>query len=117
MNEQNTPKIATQISLFGRVFTVSIPPSDEDNLKQSVALLTQRSEALIAAGVNDTQKMAILLALQMASDLLKVKTSTDTNSANASTMGELLNTLNQLNDDLNLAISKVSPDSPTMPSS
>lgn len=66
--------VQVDVNLLGRQFTISTPPQEQDTLRQAVRLLGDKIEQIQGSGrIMDTDKIAIMAALNIAHDLLKTK--------------------------------------------
>jgi cell division protein ZapA len=64
--------VQTRVAILGRDFVISTPESEQDTLQQALLLLISKVESIQATGMMDTQKIAIMAALNLASDFLKM---------------------------------------------
>lgn len=66
--------VQVEVTLLGRHFTIGTPIEERDTLEQAVRLLGDKIDTIQSSGrVMDTDKVAIMAALNIAHDLLKVK--------------------------------------------
>jgi cell division protein ZapA len=66
--------VQLEINLLGRHFTVATPPEEQETLRQAVQLLEEKMGAIQGLGkIVDADRIAIMAALNIAHDLLKVK--------------------------------------------
>ncbi|NDV13670.1 cell division protein ZapA [Crenobacter caeni] len=66
--------VQVDVNLLGRQFTIATPPQEQDTLRQAVRLLGDKIEQIQGSGrIMDTDKIAIMAALNIAHDLLKTK--------------------------------------------
>ncbi|MFC3625857.1 cell division protein ZapA [Vogesella amnigena] len=66
--------VQVDVTLLGRQFTIGTPQDERETLEQAVQLLAEKIDTIQAGGrVMDTDKVAIMAALNIAHDLLKVK--------------------------------------------
>src|SRR5574343_1982420 len=68
--------VQVDVTLLGRHFSIGTPAEERETLEQAVRLLGEKIDSIQATGrVMDTDKVAIMAALNIAHDLLKVKVS------------------------------------------
>ena len=61
-------------TLLGRHFTIGTPPEERDTLVEAVRMLEEKLRAIQSQGkIVETDKIAIMAALNIAHDLLKTK--------------------------------------------
>lgn len=66
--------VQVEVTLLGRHFTIGSPLEERDTLEQAVRLLGDKIQAIQNGGrIVDADKIAIMAALNIAHDLLKVK--------------------------------------------
>ena len=66
--------VQVDVTLLGRHFSIATPAEERETLEQAVRLLGEKIDTIQASGrVMDTDKVAIMAALNIAHDLLKVK--------------------------------------------
>ncbi|MFC3532158.1 cell division protein ZapA [Vogesella facilis] len=66
--------VQVDVTLLGRQFTIGTPSDERATLEQAVRLLADKIDTIQAGGrVMDADKVAIMAALNIAHDLLKVK--------------------------------------------
>ncbi|AUH53312.1 cell division protein ZapA [Chromobacterium sp. ATCC 53434] len=66
--------VQVDIELLGRQFTIGTPADEQETLREAVRLLEGKVNAIQQNGkVMDTDKIAIMAALNIAHDLLKTK--------------------------------------------
>ena len=66
--------VQVDVTLLGRQFTIGTPLEERDTLEQAVRLLGDKIQAIQGGGrIVDADKIAIMAALNIAHDLLKVK--------------------------------------------
>ncbi|MGL6069786.1 cell division protein ZapA [Craterilacuibacter sp.] len=66
--------VQVDVNLLGRQFAIATPPEEQETLQEAVRLLSGKIDAIQGAGrIMDTDKIAIMAALNIAHDLLKIK--------------------------------------------
>lgn len=66
--------VQVEVSLLGRYFTIGTPESEQGTLKEAVRLLEEKVKTIQSQGkIVETDKIAIMAALNIAHDLLKTK--------------------------------------------
>lgn len=66
--------VQVEVKLLGRSFTIGTPLEERDTLEQAVRLLGDKIQTIQSGGrIVDADKIAIMAALNIAHDLLKVK--------------------------------------------
>lgn len=66
--------VQVDVNLLGRQFTIATPPEEQETLQEAVRLLAEKIDAIQGAGrIMDSDKIAIMAALNIAHDLLRVK--------------------------------------------
>lgn len=70
--------VQLDVTLLGRQFTIGTPIEERDTLQQAIRLLGEKIHAIQSGGrIVDADKIAIMAALNIAHDLLKVKVGDD----------------------------------------
>ena len=63
-----------EVSIMGRTFTIGTPTAERETLLDAVRMLNEKADAIRNMGkIVDVDKIAIMAALNIAHDLLKVK--------------------------------------------
>lgn len=66
--------IQVNVTLLGRQFTIGTPAEERDTLVDAIRLLEEKVKTIQAQGrIAETDKIAIMAALNIAHDLLKTK--------------------------------------------
>ncbi len=65
---------ALEVSLLGRVYTITCDPSEHAELEEAVAMLDRRMRDIRDGGkVSNTERIAVMAALNFAHDLLRAR--------------------------------------------
>lgn len=63
-----------EVSIMGRTFTIGTPAAERETLLDAVRMLNEKADAIRNMGkIVDVDKIAIMAALNIAHDLLKIK--------------------------------------------
>lgn len=63
-----------EVSIMGRTFTIGTPAAEKETLLDAVRMLNEKADAIRNMGkIVDADKIAIMAALNIAHDLLKIK--------------------------------------------
>ncbi|GGY15971.1 cell division protein ZapA [Paludibacterium paludis] len=66
--------VQVDVSLLGRQFTIGTPASEQETLREAVRLLEDKVTTIQSQGkIVETDKIAIMAALNIAHDLLRTK--------------------------------------------
>lgn len=88
--------VQTRVAILGRDFVISTPENEQDTLQQALLLLISKVESIQATGMMDTQKIAIMAALNLASDFLKMNLGDSVGDSDWS-LSKITSRLDQLN--------------------
>ncbi|MFC1501727.1 cell division protein ZapA [Elusimicrobiota bacterium] len=69
-----------QVKIMGSIYELEVDGSEELFIHSVAQYLEKKMEKVQEAGIVDTQKIAVLAALNIADELLKLKDSRETNS-------------------------------------
>lgn len=66
--------VQVDVVIMGRTFTIGSPADEKETLLDAVRMLNEKTEAIRQMGrIVDADKIAIMAALNIAHDLLKIK--------------------------------------------